>query len=323
MTTRLLTTADRSAVESFLRANLTRTMFLLSNLREAGIEDCEHPFAGPYVGDFAGSALVGVACHFRRGNLIVHAPADPLGLARAALMASGRSLRALVGAEEQVDVIAAALGLPAGADAQNDERDGLYRLALDGLQVPPDLGAGRVHGRVPTLADLETLVDWTVRYHVEAIGEVETPQLYAKVRAELPEAIEGGSIWLLEHDGQLVAKTAFNARLPEAVQIGGVYTPEAMRGRGYGRCVVASHLLAAREAGVELAILFTGDHNVPAQRAYAALGFTGVGRYRVLVLREPITVGAELGPAGCSHSAVRASLGRVDCACCRRRTGAS
>jgi predicted GNAT family acetyltransferase len=39
---------------------------------------------------------------------------------------------------------------------------------------------------------------------------------------------------------------------------------------------------------VEQAILFTGKQNVPAQRAYEALGFRPIGDYRILILRDPI-----------------------------------
>jgi len=39
---------------------------------------------------------------------------------------------------------------------------------------------------------------------------------------------------------------------------------------------------------VETGILFTGIHNIPAQKAYEALGFRRIGDYRILYLRHPI-----------------------------------
>lgn len=284
-----LTAAELPAIHRFCRAHIEHAMFLLSNLREAGIDDCDHPRAGPYVGCFEDGALVALACHYRMGNLILCAPRQTLAVARAALAASQRPLRALVGPEDQVALVADALGAPTGSAAQTDEPEGLYRVELSALKVPAQLRAGTgLVGRAPEPAELETLVEWRRRYHVESIGADDNPALLAKIRRELPPAIARGDVWVLAHDGQLVAKTAFNARLPDAVQIGGVWTPPALRSRGYARCAVASHLLAARAAGVRVAILFTGEHNLPAQRAYAALGFAPVGRYRVLVLREPL-----------------------------------
>jgi predicted GNAT family acetyltransferase len=49
-------------------------------------------------------------------------------------------------------------------------------------------------------------------------------------------------------------------------------------------------LLDARSEGAEKAILFTGEGNVAAQRAYTALGFQHIGDYRILLLQSPIKV---------------------------------
>ncbi|WP_146158293.1 GNAT family N-acetyltransferase [Enhygromyxa salina] len=266
-------------------------MFLLSNMREAGIEASEHPRSGVYVGAFAGANLVGVACHYRKGNLVVNAPKHAVELGQAAVSASRRPLAGVVGPDSQVTAIADALGLPVGSDAQMDESDGLYRLELAQLRVPEPLRDGEVVGRPLDAADLDRVCAWSVRYHVETIGETETPELHRDVKAEHEAALGRGDIWVLERRGELVARTAYNARLPEAVQVGGVWTPHELRGLGFARCVVASHLLTARDAGVRTAILFTDDANTPARRAYAALGFERIGRYRLLLLRSPFRHG--------------------------------
>ena len=74
-----------------------------------------------------------------------------------------------------------------------------------------------------------------------------------------------------------VSYSAFNASLPEIVQVGGVWTPPEQRGRGYARAVVAGSLLDARAERVVRAVLFT--ENPAARRAYEALGFQRVGEY--------------------------------------------
>ena len=66
---------------------------------------------------------------------------------------------------------------------------------------------------------------------------------------------------------------------------GGVWTPPELRGRGYGRAAVAASLLDARADGVGRSILFTGDDNVPAIKAYAALGYRLIGDHRILLLK--------------------------------------
>jgi RimJ/RimL family protein N-acetyltransferase len=278
---------DELALRRFLPQRIEHSMFLLSNLREAGLEEHEHPRSGSYVGAFESQSLVGVACHYRMGNVIVNAPQHAAAVARAAVRASGRAIAGVVGPEPQVEAIASALGLPMGSAAKLDDAERLYRLALADLQVPSDLREGRVCGRALLQADLDRVTQWMVRYRVETLGEVENAELGDQVRASLEASLARGTAWVLEREGELVAHTGFNAQLPEAVQVGGVWTPHSLRGRGYARCAVASHLLAAREAGATMALLFTGDANVPAQRAYAALGFEAIGRYRLLLLGEP------------------------------------
>ena len=102
---------------------------------------------------------------------------------------------------------------------------------------------------------------------------------------ELMDGVARGEIWLLEEAGRPVSTTGFNATLDEAVQVGGVWTPPRLRGRGYARAAVAASLLEARSAGVRRSVLFTGPENLPAQKAYEALGFRQVGSYRLVLLR--------------------------------------
>ena len=78
--------------------------------------------------------------------------------------------------------------------------------------------------------------------------------------------------------------------MTEIVQVGGVWTPPEFRSRGYGRGAVAASLLSVRTEGVQTAILFTGEENIPAQKAYEALDFHHIGDYRIILLKEPSPV---------------------------------
>src|SRR5690606_11892125 len=109
------------------------------------------------------------------------------------------------------------------------------------------------------------------------------PELDASSAAEIEPLLRQESCFLLERDGDPVAFSAFNARLPDCVQIGGVFTPPALRGRGYARAVVAGSLLHARAAGATRSVLFTGKENAAARRAYHALGYRVVGEYGLVL----------------------------------------
>ena len=105
-------------------------------------------------------------------------------------------------------------------------------------------------------------------------------------RAFAAQAIEGhitrGEAFLLEVDGTPVSLCTHNARVRDYVQIGGVWTPPELRGRGYARRVVAGALRVAKREGVTRAVLFT--ENPAARRSYEALGFRRVGEFGVIVL---------------------------------------
>lgn len=282
MAVRILGPGDEGGLEAFLAARAESSMFLRSNLARAGIVDRGEAFQGTYAGAFdGGGALVAVAACFWNGNVVLQAPVALAEVVRTAVRASGRVAAGLVGPWDQVVAARAALGL-AGAPTTLDSREALFTLALADLVVPEALAAGRVRARHQTDADLAITVPWRLAYCAEALGMTPTPALEAAQRAELAAA--HARSWILEDEaGRPLAFTGFNAALPDVVQIGGVWTPPELRGRGHARCAVAAQLLEARAAGATRAILFTGEDHRAARRAYEALGFRVVGDYGLVL----------------------------------------
>jgi predicted GNAT family acetyltransferase len=85
---------------------------------------------------------------------------------------------------------------------------------------------------------------------------------------------------VLEEAGALRAMGALTAKLlPEAVQLGGIYTPPQLRGQGCARRLVAGMI---RQSGAERAVLFTKD--AAARRAYLAVGFEVCGTFGLALL---------------------------------------
>ena len=286
---RILRAGDESLLEAFLLPRLETSMFLVSNLRAAGLDDRGGRFEGTYAAALDGDRLLGVVAHYWNQYLIVQAPVHMSALARAAIAASRRPVRGLIGPLEQVELLAAAFGV-VPEQAQVDEVEYLYSLRLAALVEPDDLRRGRVRGRRLRHSDLDLATEWRAAYSVEALSDMDTPALRERIRASLEASLEAGDIWILEDEGgRPLAQSGFNAMTAEAVQVGGVWTPPRLRGRGHGRAVVAASLRDAYAEGKQQAILFTGVHNVPAQKAYRALGFLHIGDYRVIVLRDPIS----------------------------------
>jgi predicted GNAT family acetyltransferase len=283
---RILEPGDEAALEAFLLPRVDSSMFLLGNVRAAGLHDEGRTYQGTYVAAWQAGEIAGVAALYWNGNLVLQAPVHLEALCRAAMAASGRALRGMVGPASQVEAARRALDLDR-ARIQLDEEEHLYSLALEALKVPPALSAGRLQGRRLEPHDVDLVTTWRVGFSLESLGEPESPALWSQCRASVEQGMAEGRIWLLEDEGQPVSTTAFNTAIREAVQVGGVWTPPELRSRGYARAAVAASLLAARDEGAERGILFTGKENLPAQRAYEALGFRQVGDYRLLLLSPP------------------------------------
>jgi RimJ/RimL family protein N-acetyltransferase len=287
---RILQPGDETALEAFLLPRVESSMFLIGNLRAAGLIDNGQTYTGAYAAAFEDGMVVGAVAHYWNNNLVFQAPAHLDALWRAAVGASRRPIGGLIGPNAQVAAAYAAPGIDA-AQIQLDETERLYRLKLADLLVPDGLSSGRLSGRRIEPRDVELMVEWEVAYLIEAIGEEESPQLWTRCRASVERSLKQGRTWVLEDRDEPVACSSFNTAIQEAVQVGGVWTPPARRRRGYGRAAVAASLLDARRAGVEQAILFTGESNLAAQKAYVALGFRHIGDYRLLLLRSPLEVG--------------------------------
>ncbi len=286
---RILKPGDEAALEAFLLPRVESSMFLIGNMRAAGLTDRGRPYEGTYAAAFEDREVAGVVAHYWNQNLVLQAPACLDALWRAAVEASGRPIGGLLGPLDQVRAVEGALDID-DSNAQLDETEKLYDLRLDELSVPGSLGSGELTGRRIEARDLDLVTAWRIAYACETLGEEDSPKLRARCRASVERSLEEQRTWVLEDQGVPVACSSFNAVIGEAVQVGGVWTPPGLRRRGYGRAAVAASLLDARAAGATEAILFTGEDNIAAQKAYVALGFRQVGSYRMLLLRSPIRV---------------------------------
>jgi predicted GNAT family acetyltransferase len=276
---RALGAGDEPALEAFLIRHTDFSMFLRSNSRAAGLVYEGKPLQAEYVAAFDGGDIVAVAAHCWNNVLLVQAPVAVAAVARAAVAQSQRPVAGLSGPADQVVAARSALGLDR-RPAPKFGREELFALDLGDLVVPAPLAEGRWICRHPSPEELDRLVDWRVDFAREALQFPDSPTLRSECEQELRLVHERGSNWVLE-DGGLVSYAAFNARLPDIVQIGGVWTPRELRGRGYGRAVVAGSLLEVRETGVRRAVLFAERED--AKRAYMGIGFRVVGDYGLIL----------------------------------------
>lgn len=286
MNVRVLAPGDEREVEAFLAAHADSSLFLIRNLLDTGLSDGDTRYHGTWAGAFENGALVGLAQHTRFGSVLVQAPAHAAVVTEEAVRASTWPVAGFIGPWHQALVARAALGW-ADAPMRMESHESLYALALDALRVPDALSRGEWQCRRACRDEIDRLVEWRVAYNIEANSQADGSDLRAWSREEIERGLDEDASWVLEVNGEPVAYQQFNAMLPNCVQVGGVWTPPPLRGRGFARAVVAGALLAARAAGVRRSVLFTGLANVAARRAYTALGFERIGDWGLLFMRWP------------------------------------
>ncbi len=275
---------DRAALETLLSARIDRAMFPLANLRAHGLGQggfaSDHPNATRFwlVDRHSLVALT------QEGMLMALLDGTPdLTALRPAL--DGLAVSGAVGPAAAIRPVLAALGL-AGLPTTSDRDEPGFSLDLDRLLVP-DLPGTSLRPLTPD--DLPRVLQWRETYIGEVLG-VTGPDARAKAEADLNAWLARDSHRLLVHRGEPVALTGFNAILPEIVQVGGVYTPATLRGKGYARRAVALHLAEARATGTRRAVLFAASD--AAARAYRALGFQPTAAFTLLLLATPARIAA-------------------------------
>lgn len=269
---------EAHGIVAFLRADPDRAMFPLANLTHHGMgRSGRYQMRFWLRGHGRGiEAALGLSAMRMLLPVLPGLGAEDLAPLRSRL--AGETIAGLIGPPAQADALRVALGLRDG-DAEHSADEPGFALDLDDLILPDDPALSL---RLPVARDLPLLIQWRAAYRGEVTG---TPpeRREAAAREDIETYLARNSHRILERNGCPVAMTGFNAELPEAVQIGGVYTPPDLRGRGHARAAVALHLAEARRAGVRRAVLFAA--NDAAARAYRAIGFRPSGSVTMTLYR--------------------------------------
>jgi predicted GNAT family acetyltransferase len=120
-------------------------------------------------------------------------------------------------------------------------------------------------------ADAALLTRWLGDFHQESSG-ARAGDLAAAVRDRLSYA--GFTLWQTA-DGP-VAMAGLSRPVARMTRVGPVYTPSALRGRGYASALTAAVSQRALDAGAEEVVLFTDLANPVSNSIYQHIGYRPV-----------------------------------------------
>ena len=179
---------------------------------------------------------------------------------------------AVNGPQRLVDAIVAAMAsLGARQRHRIDER--LFR--LDALVEPSGVDGT---ARRADAADTELLLEWWAAFAAEAHDPAQQHEIVGTVE----RALRSGRQWLwCLADGTSVSMAAGRAPVAGSGRVGPVYTPPALRGRGYASAVTA---VVSREILDDGAtpVLFTDRANQTSNKIYRQLGYVDVDDYALV-----------------------------------------
>lgn len=275
---RLAQNSDLPRIDAFLSQNIQTSMFPLANLREYGLRGSDQRALNVWVSGDEPRAVFAIT---NEGMVLPQCPeCSDEELMDAIELIRGRPLFGIAAEATQARRIMQLAGWEARPATLNSDEPG-FSLELNNLHSPNLTGAELVSLAV---VDRSVTEGWREAYLIEAM-DFDPARARKQAGKDIQAYVERGSHRVLLLDGNPVGMTGFNARLPDVVQIGGVYTPPELRGRGYARLAVALHLVEARDAGVSRAVLFAASD--AAARAYISIGFQPAGQYSLILFTNP------------------------------------
>ncbi len=270
------TPSDRPEIEAFLSRQAEHAMFPLNNLARHGMAG-GHPHAVTMWLARQGGGISDVLTQSDGGMVMPFLPSGDY--AAAAVCLQGRAVAGIVGVRTWARGLEAALTLTTPRSLDHDEPQ--FLLDMADLRVPEG------PGRTLPLADAppDVIKGWMRDYQVTTL-HTPADQVEGRVTDSYANYVAAGSHVVLMDGATPLAMTGFNAQLPHIVQIGGVYTPPPLRGRGHARRAVALHLA---QTGADRAVLFSASDM--AAQAYRAIGFRQIGDWTLMILHSPELAG--------------------------------
>lgn len=181
------------------------------------------------------------------------------------LHAAGHALPGVTAPEREAERFARTWSALTGAGIARDHSQRIYELAriIPPARVPP----GHLHQC--TEADLALATEWIGGFNRD-VGQHQVP---ANARRYIGPPDSGLVFWV---DGEPVSMAGYSGPTPSGIRVAAVYTPPALRGRGYASACVAALSRQLLDAGRKRCFLYTDLANPTSNHIYSAIGYQPV-----------------------------------------------
>ena len=152
-------------------------------------------------------------------------------------------------------------------------------LMLYQLMSAPNYGRASGEARIATINDLKLLVDWHRAFEIE-VGMIKVP---TPLIERVTRRINDGQLMLWMVARKPVTMAGANSLPAASARIGLVYTPPALRGRGYAQAVTAAASALVQRDGPRTVFLFTDAVNPASNKAYQRIGFVHIADHAHLL----------------------------------------
>ena len=283
---------------AFLRAEPARNSVVLTVTENLRIEAAARAAAttGPLFGWWRPPAMAATQSPAPVGAVFMLTPEFPVMLSDVSgqaaaelardLAVAGRQVPGVNAAQEAADAFAAAWADRTGDAVTVFRRIRLFRLGELNWPAPGPEGAARL----ATERDRDLLAEWFDAF----AREVGDPPRHDE-RAAVDERSRYGGITVWEAGGVPVSIAGRTRVVAGMARVGPVYTPPALRGRGYAGAATAAVSQAALDAGVREVMLYTDLANPTSNALYHRLGYRPVEDRVVFSFEPAISPGPRLG----------------------------
>ena len=209
--------------------------------------------------------VVGVAMHTPPHHVFVSRMPSEAVAALAHALADIRLVPGVNGALTATRPFAVAWLAATGHDSTLLTATRLYRLGM--LRSPENVAGRGLIATTPQHVDL--MAAWLAAFHDEA--QTEAPVLDWHALAQ--RRVAAGQVHLWQDADPVVSLAGVSAPAVGVARVGPVYTPPALRRRGYGAAVTAHATASALAGGAAHVVLYTDLANPSSNSIYQKIGF--------------------------------------------------